>query len=120
MSDYRRLYQPGGTDFFTVVAAGRRPWMSGKRELDVLRRAYGRIAHECPFETLAAVALPYHLHCIRVLPADDFDFSTRWKKIKRITSNGLGSLGMQVPFWRPRFRDHLIRDADDLRRHMDS
>jgi len=35
-----------------------------------------------PFAIDAVVILPEHLHCIRTLPPNDADFSTRWRLIK--------------------------------------
>lgn len=119
MGNYRRLFMPGGTYFFTVVTANRRPLFSGDSELEILRRAYRRVERERPFKTLAAVILPDHIHCIWQLPDADTDFPGRWKKIKRLTINGLERTGFDGPFWQSRFWEHLIRDEEDLRTHMD-
>ncbi|MDZ7829152.1 MAG: transposase [Halofilum sp. (in: g-proteobacteria)] len=118
MADYRRVYVAGGTYFFTVVTHGRRPWMVDPA-LSAFREAYRRVAREHPFETIAAVVLPDHLHCIWSLPEGDADFSGRWRRIKRVTTNALRNTGMSGRFWQPRFWEHLIRDERDLRAHMD-
>ena len=37
---------------------------------------------QASLRTVAFVVLPEHLHCIWTLPADDCDFSTRWRLFK--------------------------------------
>ena len=126
MPNYRRLYVPGGTYFFTVNLLDRsRDVLT--RHIEELRAAYGAIAKELPFETVAIVILPDHLHCIWTLPDGDPDFSTRWKRIKREFSVRLprtadanvtrrtGERGV----WQRRFWEHMIRDDADLARHVD-
>jgi len=70
----------------------------------------------------AIVILPDHIHCIWQLPSGDADFSTRWRLIKRYFSTGvdaaLNSKG-EKRIWQRRFWEHLIRDEDDWRKHMD-
>jgi len=119
MSDYRRVYVPGGTYFFTVVTAGRRPWLQSPGALAALRHAMRATRYRRPFDTLAIVVLPDHLHTIWVLPENDHDFSIRWKTVKQRCTNALRRSGLQPPFWQPRFWEHLIRDETDLRRHVD-
>ena len=132
MSNYRRWNQPGGTSFFTIVTY-RRFWLF---EEEAARKLFGEImrevAHELPFETLAIVLLPDHLHVIWTLPPGDGDFSTRWKSIKEsFTKRWLSMGGREMPvtpsqarrgnrgIWQRRFIEHLIRDEDDLERHCD-
>jgi len=119
MADYRRLRVAGGTYFFTVVTAGRRPWLGPEEARNIFRRAYRRVARELPLETVAAVVLPDHVHCIWRLPAGDADFSNRWRKIKRLSTNALVATGLHGPFWQPRFWEHVIRDETDLAHHVD-
>src|SRR5690606_17591718 len=81
MPNYRRLYVPGGTYFFTVNALDRSQRLLTDN-IDALRRSYAYVARRHPFETMAIVILPDHLHCIWRLPADDHDFPTRWRLLK--------------------------------------
>ena len=81
---------------------------------------------------MAGVILPDHLHAIWILPDDDADFSTRWKRIKiAFTKSFLAAGGVEAEHsasrvkrnargvWQRRFWEHLIRDADDFRRHVE-
>jgi putative transposase len=119
MADYRRLYVPGETYFFTAVTAGRRPWLATAQGLRAFRTAYRRVARDRPFETVAVVVLPDHVHCIWRLPAGDAAFADRWKRLKGRTSELLRARGYPGPFWQKRYWEHLIRDEADLHRHID-
>ena len=77
MPDYRRAFVPGGTFFFTVVTAKRRPILTTPLARTILRTALIDTGRSRPFTIDAIVLLPDHLHCIWSLPAGDADFSTR-------------------------------------------
>jgi len=123
--DYRRLYQPGGHYFFTVVTANRRSLLVD--HVDRLRAAFRYTMEKRPFDLEAIVILPDHLHALWRLPLGDADFSTRWMLVKRKFSTGLptgplnpsGKSKREKGIWQRRFWEHLIRDETDWRRHMD-
>ena len=125
MSNYRRVYIPGGSYFFTVVTQGRAPLLI--EHVDHLRRAFRLALARRPVRIDAIVVLPDHLHCIWQLPPDDADFSVRWMSIKRLFSAALPArrtLPSQQArrdkgIWQRRFWEHVIRDETDWRRHMD-
>ena len=132
MSNYRRWHQPGGTFFFTVVTYGRWNLFSNPQARQFLGEAIREVCIELPFETIAIVLLPDHLHAIWTLPAGDADFSTRWKKIKAtFTERWLAAGGREMPvtaaqasrgnrgIWQRRFFEHLVDDETDLERHCD-
>ena len=82
MSNYKRWYQPGGTSFFTIVTYRRFHLFSDENSRSLLGTIMREVRDELPFETVALVLLPDHLHAIWSLPSGDEDFSTRWKEIK--------------------------------------
>jgi putative transposase len=62
--------------------------------IDLLRRAVSGVKREHPFDLIAIVVLPEHLHCVWALPTGDAGSlatlsPTRWKKIKAAFSRGL-------------------------------
>ena len=126
---YRRAYVPGGTYFFTVVTANRRPMFAHEANRNVLREAFRKIRRQHPFQVDAIVVLPDHLHCIWTLAAGDSDFPTRWRLIKtRFTKHcdqGLRDLCLSDDrksnpvIWQKRYWEHLIRDEEDYRRHVE-
>ena len=83
MPEYRRAYVPGGTYFFTVKTFDRRPLLIDERSRTALRQAIVEVLAMLPFETIAWVLLPDHLHTIWRLPETDVDFSLRWSLIKQ-------------------------------------
>jgi putative transposase len=120
MADYQRLFVPGGTYFFTVVTAYRKPWLTTDAGRTALGQAMRDVRGDQPFETVAFVLLPDHLHAIWVLPDNDADFSRRWRRIKQRTSIGLRKVpGFTGPFWQARFWEHWVRDEEDLQQHID-
>jgi putative transposase len=96
--------------------------------IDRLRTAVAKVRARHPFEPVGWVVLPDHMHAVWSLPPGDTDFATRWGLIKADFSRGLprqepvvasrvarGERGV----WQRRYWEHRIRDADDLRAHLD-
>lgn len=119
MTDYRHVYLPGATCFFTVNLAERKGNRLLIDHIDALRQAFVKVRKNHPFQIEAIVILPDHLHCILTLPSGDTDFSTRWGLIKgnfsrsiekgeRISNSRIkrGERGL----WQRRFWDNLLRD----------
>ncbi len=127
MSNYRRAWVPGGTYFFTVNLLDRRQRLLTEHA-DALRDAFRRTRAERPFELLAIVVLPEHLHCLWRLPAGDADNASRWRSIKarfsRALPTGEGRSARRRAknergIWQRRYWEHLIRDERDLQAHVD-
>lgn len=124
---YRRAQAAGGTYFFTVNLADRSSRLLVER-VDDLRNAVRAVKDRHPFEILAWVVLPDHLHAVWTLPPDDADFSTRWMLIKAGFARSIGP-GEPIRasrlrkgergIWQRRFWEHQIRDEADLERHVD-
>ena len=128
MTNYRRAYLPGATWFFTVTLAERIGNQLLVNELAALRSAFRSVQTAHPFRIDAVVILPEHLHCIWTLPPADIDFPTRWNLIKGTFSRSIEK-GERVSqsrskrgergLWQRRFWEHLIRDENDLVRHVE-
>jgi putative transposase len=132
MSRYRRNYVEGGTYFFTVVAYCRRQFLTTDLARDCLRSAIETVRQRRPFEIVAIVLLPDHVHAVWTLPPGDANYSTRWRRIKEeFTEMYLAKGGTELwqsrsrrrhgqrGIWHKRFWEHTIRDADDLERACD-
>ena len=124
---YRRADVAGGTFFFTVNLADRSSRLLVDH-IDDLRAAVRTVNKRHPFEIVAWVVLPEHMHAIWTLPRDDRDFSARWSLIKSSFSRAIARNEV-VPasragkrergIWQRRYWEHLIRDEIDLQRHVD-
>ncbi len=132
MPRYVRWREKGATYFFTVVTHGRRRILTGRMTRGMLRRAFASVRRRLPFDLLAYVLLPDHLHCIWMLPDDDDDFPTRWRQIKTVFTRAyLASGGSDSAVtrrsrtegrrgvWQPRYWEHRISDEEDYVRHRD-
>jgi putative transposase len=122
MSNYRRVYIPGGTYFFTLVTYRRQLIFSDDGRVEQLRQSFREVKAKRPFELLAAVVLPNHLHCLWSLPEGDADFSTRWQMVKASFSRCIPAKTRKdgaKTVWQPRFYDHCIRDEIDFHKHLD-
>lgn len=126
MPNYRRLFVPGGTYFFTANLA-RRDSLLLVEPIDALRAAYADAAKAQPLRTVAICVLPNHLHCVWTLPKGDSDFPGRWRRIKSGFSRRLPKSSDLMPgrragergIWQRRFWEHAITDLDDLAAHID-
>jgi putative transposase len=132
MSAYRRLFIPGGTYFFTVVTAMRRPILTAEPARSILRRSIEETRRRFPFEIIAMVLLPDHLHAIWSLPLDDCKYAQRWGRIKaNFTREYLHVGGIEAitgksrrekrerGIWQRRYWEHFCRDESDLQRCID-
>ena len=127
MPNYRRDRTSGGTYFFTVALRDRASALLVDH-IDDLRHAVRETRRRMPFEIVAWVVLPEHMHAVWKMPEGDIDYSVRWGMIKsrfsRRLSVAAGSSSSrqrrrEASIWQRRFWEHRIRDEDDLRTHFD-
>jgi putative transposase len=138
MPEYRRVYRPGGTYFFTVVTYGRRPLFADAANVERLRTAIRVVRAERPFEFEAGVVLPDHAHFLWTLPPGDSDYSTRIGRMKVLFTKSLreagivGNAGAEVggahptsrrkhreaDVWQRRFWEHTIHNEADYENHF--
>ena len=132
MSEYRRYFVPGGTYFFTVVTENR--WRLFEEES--ARRLLGAVIRECvlrfPWNTVAILLLPDHLHAIWTLPPgddpvlvalamDQTGVHPRLAGSRRLGRAPVGITQARATARRlqRRFWEHTIRDETDLENHFD-
>jgi putative transposase len=132
MRKYIRNYVPGGTFFFTIVTYERQRFLTDQLARHHLGSAFRAIKRRWPFDVVAIVLIPDHLHTIWALPEGNSDYSLRIQKIKEaFTRSYLDSGGQeQVPttslaehgqrgVWQPRFWEHSVRNEQDLKHCVD-
>ena len=131
MSNYRRS-RIGQVYFFTVVTNRRAPILTTDLGRRCLSEAIHEVRDELPFENVAFVLLPDHLHAVWQLPLGETDYSTRWKRIKAsFTKKWLKDGGREQwksasreskgerGVWQKRFFEHTCKDESDLQRCVD-
>ncbi|MGN4997860.1 REP-associated tyrosine transposase [Aeromonas sp. 80P] len=125
MANWRRAWRLGGIWFFTVNLLERSDNQLLVTQIDLLRHTVAKVKQTHPFTIHAWVVLPDHLHCILSLSEGDTDFPLRWRSYfsralpitERRSQTRLrhGERGI----WQRHYWEHLIRDEEDYRRHMD-
>lgn len=97
--------------------------------MNLLRTAFRMVKTNHPFTINATVILPEHLHCVWTLPPGDSDYATRWSLIKTSFSRALPNTERESEsrkrrrergIWQRRFWEHIIRDEEDYRRHVET
>ena len=132
MPDFRRVWRPGGTYFFTLVTEGRATFLCDDLARATLREAIAATGRDRPFDQQAVVLLPDHWHALWRLPADDADYAARLGAIKaRFTRSWLAAGGSERQptdsrarrrgrgVWQRRYWEHTCRDAEDFKAHLD-
>ncbi|WP_434222126.1 REP-associated tyrosine transposase [Limnospira platensis CENA597] len=126
MSNYRRLFVPGATYFFTQVTYKRNPWLCTEIGREGLRTGFQRLQKIYPFSLDAIALLPDHFHCIWTLPEGDKNYPMRWRYLKSFVTRSCShklKLSTEVTLsrhkrkesnlWR-RYWEHLIKDEEDF------
>ena len=115
MPNYKRVYQPGGYYFFTLVTAQRQAVFRQERHVALLRKIWRDVAIEHPFETIGCCVLPDHIHAVWRLPPDDCDYSGRWQRIKGRFSRQFRSGSV----WQKGYWEHALRSDVEVSNHLD-
>ena len=117
MSKLLRRYSPGRVYFVTAVTHQRAPLLIENR--DLFRLSIKKVRPILPFDLIAWVLLPDHLHLI--IDPGAFDLSNLMQQIKLSfafhTRRRIGLYRGKI--WQSRFWDHIIRDQEDMNRHID-
>lgn len=132
MPEYRRLFRPGGTFFFTVVTYHRLPIFDSPTSRELLGQAFRSTREHYPFFMDAICLLPDHLHCILTLPETDKNCALRWSYLKSYFTHRFKGKNVIQPklnpsrknrreggVWQRRFWEHIIMDDLDFERHLD-
>ncbi len=119
MPRYRRHFQTGDTVFLTLVTAQRRRWLAPDRAKAQLLNALRETKRQRPFRHLAHVLLDDHLHWLLQTVSGE-SVSSLVARFKLTVFHHRKTLGWDCQsLWQPRYYDHIIRDDQDLHRHLD-
>ena len=117
MSKLIRHYSHGQTYFITSVTHNRQRILL--ENIDIFWAAVEKVKKDISFELSAWVIMPDHFHII-IDPLNS-DLSSIIKRIKlSFAYQFRNSQNMyRGKVWQSRFWDHIIRDENDLNRHLD-
>lgn len=132
MPRYVRSNTKGATYFFTLISYNRRKILCENDLLKAFKDSIKVIQQHYPFEIIAWVQMPDHLHCIWKLPDNDADYSMRWSQIKRLTTQACPQYHLPIHelspskisrnergVWQRRFFEHQIKSEADFIKYMD-
>jgi putative transposase len=132
MPQYRRAYIPGSTVFLTVATYDRTALFTTPDNIIYLRQALKTVLVEMPFQFIAGVVLPEHLHFLWTLPENDSNYSRRIGRMKVLFTQALRGKRClpttvsrsrqkhrESDVWQRRFWEHTIQDEVDFQRHFD-
>ena len=117
MSRLLRFYAHGQIYFVTVIAHQRKAILID--HYDPFWNAVEKVRFSAGFGLIAHVVLPNHFHFI--IDPKSYNLSVIIKRIKLVFSHCYRSLhGLDsAKLWQPQFWDHIIRDQNDMNRHID-
>lgn len=122
MPNYRRYYLEGQPVFITCVTYNRKTIFSNQEDIDLFYKTIDNVKRIHPFEFIAQVLLPDHFHGLIQTPNDLKIYSPIIHSLKRnFTWNykKIHSIDTDLSIWQKRFWDHVIRDENDFKRHLD-
>ena len=117
MKNLRRYFSPGNTYFLTHVTYKRRTILLDSA--DLLWDAIHKYNEREPFQLIAWVILPDHWHLIIEPKRNDVSKLMKCIKLSFAQHHLRGQGRTSGRTWQNRFWDHMIRDDEDMRRHLD-
>jgi putative transposase len=129
MPNYRRASVPGGVYFLTLVTYRRIPIFRDPANVISLRRALSQVRREQPFDVVAAVVLPDHMHFLWALPRGDAGFSSRVGRMKILFTRSFARRPdpaeesrrrhRERAVWQRRFWERSVIDERELEAYLD-
>lgn len=117
--NYRRYYIPDSTIFIVCVTKDRTPHFRESNNVELLREALRRTNEKYPFEMLAYVFLPDHVHMLmKTIGCNFSQVMQSFKKGFTQQYKGRNHISSSLSCWQSRFWDHVIRNDEDFKRHL--
>jgi putative transposase len=117
MSKLRRYYSPGNIYFVTTVTHERKPILTTHD--DLLRDAMSKFKARLDHDMIAWVIMPDHAHFLIDPKESNLSSIVQRMKMSFAKRYMLREGTPRAKVWQSRFWDHIIRDIDDMRRHLD-
>lgn len=131
VTKYRRYYRLESCVFLTITTHQKRPIFQHPDNIHKLRVAIAQVKAEMPFEIVAAVVLPDHMHFLWQLPEDDWNYSKRVGRMKVFFSKSMGNIGYEPEYlshskikhrekaiWQRRFWESTIKNEKQFENYV--
>lgn len=129
MSNYRRHFKNSNPVFVTFVTHDRKEILI--ENVDILRNSFKYSKEKFKYEIIAIVVLKEHCHVIlsaenqsdipKIIRIIKFNFSKSIpdKYLEKVELSTSAAKRGEKGIWQRRYYDHIIRDEDDLYKHLD-
>jgi len=117
MSKLLRYYAKGNIYFVTSVTNNREPFLEDN--YSILVDIFKEISIKLEFELIAYVVMPDHFHLLIDPKENDLSDIIKRIKIKFAYQYRKKNNLYRKTVWQKRFWDHIIRDQEDLNKHID-
>lgn len=129
MSNYKRYFGNNNPVFITFVTNGRKKILI--ENIELLRNSFKFAKVKFKFEIFAGVTLKEHCHIIiaaenqndipKIIRTIKFNFSINipQKCLENVNLSHSAMKRGEKGIWQRRYYDHIIRDEEDLYRHID-
>lgn len=114
MPNYRKYSLPSTPVFITICTQGRKPWLI--RNSECILNSMKNVKVHYAFRHIAHVIMSDHMHWL--FEPECNSFSIIVAAFKREVTWKLKSLSVNEK-WQKRFYDHVVRDENDLKKHLD-
>ena len=123
MPNYRRYYIPNSLYFITTVTDKRLPVFNNEKNIQIIFNTLHTLKEIKPFDLKAYCILHDHLHLlIGIGETSRYNITDIIHSLKRnFTLNYKKSYNIirEINLWQKRFWDHIIRNENDFKRHID-
>ena len=117
--ELKRFYLSNRLYFITNVTENRKDTFSSEVNIKMLLNIFDFYRKKYEFKIVAYCILPDHFHCL-VIPSGKADVSKIMKGIKAYSAKEINRLnGWKGELWQHQFLDHIIRQDEDYRSHID-
>lgn len=131
MPNYHRLYIPNTIVAFTLVTYNRSPIFSKTQAVVLFLNLLNKITNQFHYECIGYSILPDHIHLLIKLSQENPNFSLAIRELKRLFSVSYKKFNPLLPspnssrqkhnettIWQRQFWDHVIKDEQDLEKHL--
>jgi len=122
MPNFRRIYIPNSAVFITSVTKDRNPIFHNPQNIKLFHSTIETVKKMYPFELIAHVLLPDHFHWIIQVESEKITFTKIVQSVKKgftLSYKLFHRVIQPFQIWQNRFWDHINRDEQDLKTHLD-